>query len=198
MHARHYSPLTGRFLQPDPSAAETNLYGYAGNNPATTVDPSGTIQCVLGLAGGPGGLVAACAVEIILVVGFLVVAEVNLQVQQQHWCPRGCAIRLFVPGSGTVTSIPYYRYLPRRVVFPVRLSLRGWFLAKSAQEQARRGQAPRGIERVDSPKSSVPGSQWEVHVNGGSINKDGTIKHVPRSPLTKQQKEWMRKHGWNV
>ena len=41
MHARHYSPLTGRFLQPDPSAAEANLYGYAGNSPVTKVDPSG-------------------------------------------------------------------------------------------------------------------------------------------------------------
>lgn len=41
MHARHYSPLTGRFLQPDPSAAETNLYGYAGDSPVTKTDPSG-------------------------------------------------------------------------------------------------------------------------------------------------------------
>ena len=41
MHARHYSPLTGRFLQPDPSAAETNLYGYAGNSPVSRSDPSG-------------------------------------------------------------------------------------------------------------------------------------------------------------
>ncbi|HEY3548420.1 MAG TPA: RHS repeat-associated core domain-containing protein, partial [Propionicimonas sp.] len=41
MHARHYSPLTGRFLQPDPSAAETNLYGYAANSPVSRVDPSG-------------------------------------------------------------------------------------------------------------------------------------------------------------
>jgi RHS repeat-associated protein len=41
MHARHYSPLTGRFLQPDPSAAEANLYAYAGNNPVTRVDPGG-------------------------------------------------------------------------------------------------------------------------------------------------------------
>lgn len=41
MHARHYSPLTGRFLQPDPSAAEANLYTYAGDSPVTKVDPSG-------------------------------------------------------------------------------------------------------------------------------------------------------------
>ncbi len=39
MHARHYSPEFGRFLQPDPSALEANLYGYAGNSPVTKVDP---------------------------------------------------------------------------------------------------------------------------------------------------------------
>ena len=41
MHARHYHPLIGRFLQPDPSAAEVNLYGYAGNSPVSKTDPSG-------------------------------------------------------------------------------------------------------------------------------------------------------------
>jgi uncharacterized protein RhaS with RHS repeats len=41
MSARHYSPVTGRFLQPDPSALEDNLYAYVADNPATFVDPSG-------------------------------------------------------------------------------------------------------------------------------------------------------------
>jgi RHS repeat-associated protein len=42
MHARHYSPALGRFLQPDPDASEANLYAYAANNPVTQVDPAGT------------------------------------------------------------------------------------------------------------------------------------------------------------
>ncbi len=41
MHARHYSPALARFLQPDPSAAEANLYGYASNGPMSHVDPTG-------------------------------------------------------------------------------------------------------------------------------------------------------------
>jgi RHS repeat-associated protein len=41
MGARHYSPSLGRFLQPDPSALEANLYAYAANSPVTKVDPSG-------------------------------------------------------------------------------------------------------------------------------------------------------------
>lgn len=41
MAARHYSPEFGRFLQPDPSAAEANLYAYTENSPVSRVDPSG-------------------------------------------------------------------------------------------------------------------------------------------------------------
>ena len=40
MHARTYSPTIGRFLQPDPSRAENNLYAYAGNDPTSRVDPA--------------------------------------------------------------------------------------------------------------------------------------------------------------
>ena len=49
MHARHYSPATGRFLQPDPDRSEPNLYAYAANSPVTEIDPDGTcfIVCVL-------------------------------------------------------------------------------------------------------------------------------------------------------
>lgn len=42
MHARHYSPALGRFLQPDPDRSEANLYAYAANNPVTEMDPDGT------------------------------------------------------------------------------------------------------------------------------------------------------------
>ncbi|HVL54087.1 MAG TPA: RHS repeat-associated core domain-containing protein, partial [Vitreimonas sp.] len=41
MHARHYSPALGRFVQPDPADIEANLFGYAENSPVTKVDPSG-------------------------------------------------------------------------------------------------------------------------------------------------------------
>jgi RHS repeat-associated protein len=42
MHARHYSPALGRFLQPDPDRTEANPYAYAANNPVTEIDPDGT------------------------------------------------------------------------------------------------------------------------------------------------------------
>ncbi len=49
MHARHYSPALGRFLQPDPDASEANLYAYAANSPVTQSDPDGTcfIVCAI-------------------------------------------------------------------------------------------------------------------------------------------------------
>ena len=41
MGARHYSPILGRFLQPDPSGMDANLYAYADNRPPTLIDPLG-------------------------------------------------------------------------------------------------------------------------------------------------------------
>jgi RHS repeat-associated protein len=49
MHARHYAPSLGRFLQPDPDGSEANLYAYTANNPVTELDPDGTclILCAI-------------------------------------------------------------------------------------------------------------------------------------------------------
>jgi RHS repeat-associated protein len=41
MHARHYSPALARFVQPDPSGAEANLYAYGDDSPVTKSDCSG-------------------------------------------------------------------------------------------------------------------------------------------------------------
>jgi uncharacterized protein RhaS with RHS repeats len=51
MHARHYSPALGRFLQPDPDRSEANLYAYAANNPVTEMDPDGTCFIVCAVIG---------------------------------------------------------------------------------------------------------------------------------------------------
>jgi RHS repeat-associated protein len=58
MHARHYSPSLGRFLQPDPSRLDAQLFVYAGNGPVSRVDPSGEIAwCAIPVIGW-----AACAI----------------------------------------------------------------------------------------------------------------------------------------
>jgi RHS repeat-associated protein len=57
MGFRHYSPRLGRFIQPDPAAAEENSYSYAGNNPTTNIDPDGRrwLRDLMGAGGGGGG-----------------------------------------------------------------------------------------------------------------------------------------------
>jgi RHS repeat-associated protein len=47
MHARHYSPALGRFLQPDPSRLDEQLFVYAGSGPVSKVDPDGHEWIVL-------------------------------------------------------------------------------------------------------------------------------------------------------
>ncbi len=49
MHARHYAPALGRFLQPDPDGLDDNQYAYVADNPVTETDPGGTcfILCVI-------------------------------------------------------------------------------------------------------------------------------------------------------
>jgi RHS repeat-associated protein len=39
--ARWFNPSTGAFITQDPAQAETNLYGYAGNDPISESDPTG-------------------------------------------------------------------------------------------------------------------------------------------------------------
>lgn len=60
----------------------------------------------------------------------------------------------------------------------------------------RRGQAPRGIERIDIGK--VKGEQTHVHLGKGhALNIDGSWKHGGTS-LTNNQKKWLIKNGWKV
>jgi RHS repeat-associated protein len=57
MHARHYSPTLGRFLQPDPSRLDAEFFVYTENSPVSKVDPSGEIVwCAIPFIGW-----AACA-----------------------------------------------------------------------------------------------------------------------------------------
>lgn len=63
-------------------------------------------------------------------------------------------------------------------------------------EQIRTGKAPRTVERADRGK--IPGEKDHIHLKGGhALNKDGTWKHGGRE-LTKQEKEWLEKNGWEL
>jgi hypothetical protein len=59
-----------------------------------------------------------------------------------------------------------------------------------------RGQAPRGIVRIDTPR--VPHEQVHATLDtSGAVNMDGTWKHKPEI-LTKAQADWLRSNGWHV
>jgi RHS repeat-associated protein len=98
MHARHYSPTLGRFLQPDPSRLDAEFFVYTENSPVTKVDPT--------------GLCPWCVVGLLLVVGLAIdtidyVANTPSQQQSvQAWVDRvwpGVAAS-FIPG-GRIFSI---------------------------------------------------------------------------------------------
>jgi RHS repeat-associated protein len=80
---------------------------------------------------------------------------------------------------------------------PAGLSTARYVLSPNQMNQAiLRGQAPKGIRRVDQPK--VPHEQLHVTFDDGSaLNIDGTWKHGGR-PITNAQREWLVSNGWVV
>jgi hypothetical protein len=60
----------------------------------------------------------------------------------------------------------------------------------------RRGQAPRGITRIDTPK--VTGEQLHATFDGGAaLNVDGTWQYG-YVELTRSQRNWLRDNGWDL
>jgi RHS repeat-associated protein len=63
-------------------------------------------------------------------------------------------------------------------------------------QQAKKGQAPKSVERVDSPR--FPNEKPHVEFKDGSaLNDDGTWKHGGRA-LTNAEKEWLQQNGWTI
>ena len=63
--------------------------------------------------------------------------------------------------------------------------------------QIKKGQAPKGVKRIDTPK--VKGEQIHAHLNKGSaINIDGTLKHGNGNELTKGIAKWLKGYGWKL
>ncbi len=99
MGARHYSPSLGRFLQPDPSALEANLYGYGANSPITRVDPSGEFA-------GAAVAIAACMANPVCVAAIFVgLAYISGQVVVFRSPKPILDICLFNCGPGPARSV---------------------------------------------------------------------------------------------
>ncbi len=67
------------------------------------------------------------------------------------------------------------------------------------QREVERGQAPKGVDRVD--KGRGPFEKDHVHFGEGekspALNNDGTWKHNP-TPIPKAVQEWLTAHGWKL
>jgi len=85
---------------------------------------------------------------------------------------------------------------PARVVDPLGLAGKPHG-ANQLQQEVRRGQAPRDVERVDKPH--VPGQQPHVHyTDGTSSNVDGTTHDAHRGQPnpSRATREWLESHNW--
>lgn len=69
------------------------------------------------------------------------------------------------------------------------------------QEEVKRGQAPREVERVDDCHDNILNSKPHVHFKDGtSMNNDGSIHdehHGTPNPSNKTKK-WLQQHGWKT
>ena len=68
-------------------------------------------------------------------------------------------------------------------------------------EQIKRGQAPKSVDRVDKAQYSVKNSKIHVHFKDGtSLNIDGTIHDanggIPK--VGRQARKWLEKYGWQI
>lgn len=69
--------------------------------------------------------------------------------------------------------------------------------AGKMQKEVERGQAPKGVDRVDKGNANL-GEKDHVHFDDGSaLNSDGTWKHGSRN-LKNDEKDWLTGHEWSL
>jgi hypothetical protein len=64
------------------------------------------------------------------------------------------------------------------------------------QKQVEAGQAPKSVERVDSPRFPYEKPHIEF-TDGNTLNNDGTWKHGGRD-LTNTDRDWITSNGWSL
>jgi RHS repeat-associated protein len=184
MRNRYYDPNTGKFTQQDPIglAGGLNLYGFANGDPINFSDPFGLCppeddnfdDCEPGSSGWYAHRIATGEGSRLLnqfggVLASCSESDRCMTALVGAWGAGGRS-----PGLTTqkVTSV------------------------NQMNKAIQRGQAPRGIKRVD--KGKVKDEQDNVHFDDGSaLNRDGTWKHGGRE-LTRAQREWLERGGFRA
>jgi len=156
MAARHYSPRIGRFLQPDPSALEANLYGYAAENPVTYLDPNGTFVIALCLTpiGAPICVkVGAETAAGVVAAGFFL-ANVLVNV-------RGDTPRATLRGLGrawTVTGVQSLWRGLRDIIIRAQKEKNQLDSLRQARREV--------LRRLDQPGNERAENHWQRQLNG--------------------------------
>ena len=66
-------------------------------------------------------------------------------------------------------------------------------------QQVKRGQAPKSVDRVDTANTNVKGEQDHIHFkDGNALNKDGSWKEGSGRPLTNAERKWITDNNWTL
>jgi len=217
--ARHYASTMGRFMTPDWSEEPDpvphanihdpqtlNLYGYVGNNPLSRRDATGHVTCdpdtwdpkTNNLTAG------ACHLDALdyLVLGYY--GSRTLMNAIPHVPPGFYSDFAKGVGTGLLTTLQKgpddcgcddkgdkESSSAKKTTDPPKATS-----PNQMQKQVEAGQAPKSVDRVDSPRFPFEKPHIEFE-DGNALNNDGTWKHGGRE-LTNTEKDWITSNGWSL
>jgi RHS repeat-associated protein len=148
MQARHYAPALGRFLQPDPVAAEANAWAYVENSPVSKIDPEGTAFFF--------------AIPLVWVVGATAVSVFSVWVAVDT-VPR---FQRLIIGRSSV--IPLGDQVAQGIIN----------LAKSARDKLRnlRAAERKVIEKIKAEPNSPARNHWERNLQGIRVRINNLLR----------------------
>ncbi len=167
-----------------------NRYSYVLDNPLRYTDPTGHFI--------PLAVAALFTEEVILEVAALFVVYSFVSAVITCSQDAGCSSVLgrFADqlNQGVITVQQFLGSIQQNLASTPSIN--------QVQKKIERGQAPAGIERADRDLPDQNGdrdaSLDEIHVNGGSIYRNGKVRHPLDSPLTKKQKQFLQESGFAI
>jgi len=167
-----------------------NRYSYVLDNPLRYTDPTGHFI--------PLAVAALFTEEVILEVAalFVVYSFVSAVItcSQDPGCSSVLGRFADQLNQGVITVQQFLGSIQQNLASTPSIN--------QVQKKIERGQAPAGIERADRDLPDQNGdrdaSLDEIHVNGGSIYRNGKVRHPLDSPLTKKQKQFLQESGFAI